>query len=116
MRELCVGSNLLHCSCSTPFLRHSVNGNLLNVINFPSPLSSILFLLPRKSIAFSLSSDYRVSHLVADLGWVDLDLGSSAGCWAAIVATYYPGRVVEHSKSKLTQPRYSTTRVTLYDA
>ena len=51
---------------------------------------------------------YRVSHLVADLGWVDLDLGSSPGRWAATVATYCPGRVVEHPKSKSTQPRSET--------
>ena len=30
------------------------------------------------------------------------------------VATYCPSRMVEHPKSKSTQPRYSTTRVTLY--
>ena len=46
--------------------------------------------------------------------FVDLDLGSSAGWWAATVATYCPSRMVELPKSKETQPRYSTTRVTLY--
>ena len=46
--------------------------------------------------------------MVADLGWVDLDLGSSPGWWAAIVASYCPSRVVEHPKSKSTKPRYST--------
>ena len=30
------------------------------------------------------------------LGWVDLDLGSSPGWWAASVATYCPSRMVEH--------------------
>ena len=39
------------------------------------------------------------------LGWVDLDLGSSPGWWAATVATYCPSRMVEHPKSKSTQPR-----------
>ena len=51
---------------------------------------------------------YRVSHLVADLGRVDLDLVSSPGWWAATVATYCPGRVVENPKSKSTQPRSAT--------
>ena len=38
------------------------------------------------------------------LGWVDLDLGSSPGWWAATVVTYCPSRMVEHPKSKSTQP------------
>ena len=57
---------------------------------------------------------YRVTLVVEYLCWVDLDLGSSPGWWAATVATYCPRRVVEHPKSKSAQPRYSTTRVTLY--
>ena len=56
---------------------------------------------------------YIVTLVVEYLGWVDLDLGSSIGWWAATVATYCPSRMVEHPKSKLTQQRYSTTRVTL---
>ena len=39
-------------------------------------------------------------------GFVDLDLGSSSGWWAATVATYCPSRMVGHPKSKSTQPRY----------
>ena len=39
------------------------------------------------------------------LGFVDLDLGSSPGWWAATVATYCPSRMVEHPKSKSIQPR-----------
>ena len=49
----------------------------------------------------TLSSQiYRVSYLVADLGWVDLDVGSSPSWWwwAVNVATLCPGRVVEHPK------------------
>ena len=46
-------------------------------------------------------------------GFVDLDLGSSPGWWAATVASYCPSRMVEHPTSKSTQPRHSTTRVTL---
>ena len=42
--------------------------------------------------------------MVEYLGWVDFDLGSSPGWWAATVATYCPSRMVEHPKSKSTQP------------
>ena len=56
---------------------------------------------------------YRVGHLLADLGWVDLDLGSSPGWWAATVAIYCPGRMMEHSKSKSTQPRSASRCPTL---
>ena len=44
---------------------------------------------------------YIVTLVVEYLGWVDLDLGSSIGWWAATVATYCPSRMVEHPKSKL---------------
>ena len=37
-------------------------------------------------------------------GFVDLDLWSSPGWWAATVATYCPSRMVEHPKSKSTKP------------
>ena len=47
---------------------------------------------------------YRASHVLVDLGWIDLDLGSSPGWWAASVATYCPRRVMEHPKSKSTKP------------
>ena len=56
---------------------------------------------------------YRVTKVVADLGWVDLDLVSSPGRWAATVATYCPSQMVQHPKSKSTQPRSATTFVTL---
>ena len=52
--------------------------------------------------------------VVVHLGWVDLDMGSSPGCLAAIVAAYCPSRMVEHPKCKSTQPRCTTTIVTLY--
>ena len=55
-----------------------------------------------------------MTHLVANLGWVDLDLGSSPRLVAATVATYCPSRMVEHPKSKSTQPRFATRCVTLY--
>ena len=47
---------------------------------------------------------YRASHVLVDLGWVYLDLGSSPGWWATTVASYCPSRVVEHPKSKSTKP------------
>ena len=42
-------------------------------------------------------------------------MGTSPGWGAVTVATYCPSRMVEHPKSKSIQPRYSTTRVTLYN-
>ena len=51
-----------------------------------------------------MQCNYRASHVLVDLGWVDLDLGSSPGWWATTVATYCPSRVVEHPKSKSTKP------------
>ena len=53
--------------------------------------------------------------MVVHLGWVDSDLGSSPGWRAATVATYCLGRVVEHPKSKPTQPRCTTTWDALYN-
>ena len=64
----------------------------------------------------SLRWFYRVTLVVEYLGWVDLDLGSSPGWWAAAVATYCPSRMVEHTKSKSTKTLCQTTRVTLYSA
>ena len=52
--------------------------------------------------------------VVWDLGWVDSDLSSSLGWLAVTSATYCPDRIVEYPKSKSTQPRSQTTRVTLY--
>ena len=42
-------------------------------------------------------------------------MGSSPGWWAATAATYCPSRVVEHPKSKSTQPRFARRWVTLYN-
>ena len=42
------------------------------------------------------------------LGYVDLDVGSSLGWWADTIATYCPSRMMEHLKSKSTQPRSET--------
>ena len=47
---------------------------------------------------------YRASHVLEDLGCVDLDLGSSPGWWVATVATYCLSRMVEHPKSMSTKP------------
>ena len=46
------------------------------------------------------------------MGWVDLE--SSPGWWAATVDAYCPSRMVEHPKSKSTQPMYLTVGITLY--
>ena len=59
-------------------------------------------------------SEYRLIHTVCYMGWVDLDLESSPGWWAATVDAYCPSRMVEHPKSKSFQPRCAITRVTLY--
>ena len=64
-------------------------------------------------VSIVIAYKYRVNLVVEDLGWVDLGLGSFPSWRATIVATYCPSRVVEHAKSGSTQPRYSTTRVTL---
>ena len=55
-----------------------------------------------------------VTHLVANLGCVDLDLGSSPQVVAANVAAYCQSWMVEQPKSKSTQPRFATRWVTLY--
>ena len=47
-------------------------------------------------------SPYRVSHLVANLSWVELNLRSSLGRLGNTVGSYYPGKMVEHPKSMLT--------------
>ena len=45
---------------------------------------------------------YRVTQKVSDLGWVDLEFGSSLGWWAGTIVTYCPSRMVEHLKYKST--------------
>ena len=52
--------------------------------------------------------------VVAHLGWVDSDLGSSPRLVGCYYSYLLPNRMVEHSKSKSTQPRCATTMVTLY--
>ena len=47
---------------------------------------------------------YRLTHLLADLGWVDLDLGCSTGRWAVLQLRCCPSKTVEPPKSKSTQP------------
>ena len=68
----------------------------------------------RQVIGVEIERYYRVSHLLADLGWVDLDLGSSPGWLAIAVAIFCPSRMVEHPKSKSTQPRFVRRWDTLY--
>ena len=44
---------------------------------------------------------YRVTHLLANLDWVDFDLGCSPGWWAATVATYCQSRPGELNQIKV---------------
>ena len=57
---------------------------------------------------------YRDVHLLRQLGWVDLDFGSSPGCWAVIVVTYCPSKIAEYPKSKSTQPICLSRWTSLY--
>ena len=66
--------------------------------------ASTLILVPKRS-----QVKYRVIHLLADLGLVDFDLGCSTGCWDILQAS----KIVEHPKSKSTQPRSPRRWVTL---
>ena len=58
---------------------------------------------------------YRVSHLLADLGWVDSDLGCSTTLLGQKIATIAAtsGRG-EPPKSKSTQPRFARRWTALY--
>ena len=49
-------------------------------------------------------SPCRVSHLVANLGWVELNLRSSLGRLVNTVGSYCPGKMVEHSKPMSAKP------------
>ena len=46
---------------------------------------------------------YRVGLVVWQLGWVDLDLGSSPGWWAAAAATNYPSTAGWWNQGSLTR-------------
>ena len=52
----------------------------------------------------NIQTIYRASHVLGDLGWVDLDLGSSPGWWAATVATYCPSRPSQLTWKNITKP------------
>ena len=41
----------------------------------------------------------RVTMVVADLGWIDFDFGSSPGCWAVKFASYCQSRMTEYPRS-----------------
>ena len=74
---------------------------------------SALHLIPNLQIKIP-KHKYSVTHLLADLGWVDFNLGCSTGCWAVLQLRCCPNKTVEHPKSKLTQPRSARRWVTLY--
>ena len=58
----------------------------------------------------------RTSYVYGPLGRrLNGFLDYSGGWWAATVASYCPSRMVEHPKSKATQPGYSNMRVTMYN-
>ena len=57
-----------------------------------------LYLLKRHKVRYFTARQYRVTLVVAYIGWDDLHLGSSPGWWAATVATYCPSRMVEPPK------------------
>ena len=55
-----------------------------------------------------------MTHLLADLGWVDLDLGCPTVMLGQHRSCSTAQRPVEHPKSKSTQPRSARRWVTLY--
>ena len=47
------------------------------------------------TVSVSVNADlqlYRVTHLLADLGWVDLDFGCSTGRWAVLQLRCCPSK------------------------
>ena len=85
---------------------HNMNKRRLKSMALGHLRGIVLFVL----ICFLATVSFLVSYIVRvqgyssglDMGWVDLDLGSSPGWWAATVAAYCPGRMVENPKSKST--------------
>ena len=69
------------------------------------------FIWKRTFTALIIPQHYSEFHLLANLGWVDLDLGSSPGWWAGTVASYFPSRMVELPKSKSTHPRFASMQM-----
>ena len=71
--------------------------------------------------AAGIAKKYRVTHLLANLGWAEFDFGCSTSlpgsAWAdgkfAELAEQL-GKMVEHPKSKSTQPRFARRCVALY--
>ena len=64
---------------------------------------------------------YREVHLLANLGWVDLDFGSSTLCLVSVWAdeklaelVEQLGKMEEHPKSKSTQRRFAKRWTSLY--
>ena len=61
---------------------------------------------------------YRVTHLLANLGWVDLNFDCSTVCpiLPGLVGIWQKrlGKMVEHPKSMSTEPRFAKRWVTLY--
>ena len=59
-----------------------------------------------------------MAHLLAILGWVDFDLRCFSLCLflRGLMGNWQVGKVVEHPKSKSTQPRFARRWATLYNA
>ena len=69
------------------------------------------------SVGYKRDLLYRVTHLLANLGWVDFDFGCSTLCLVlpgklAELAEHL-GKMVEHPKSDSTQHRFARRGVTL---
>ena len=60
---------------------------------------------------------FRVTHLLANLGWVDLDFGCQTLCLVlpGLMGNWqnWLGKMVEHPKLKSTEPRFARRCVTL---
>ena len=96
-----------------PVPRWRPDTSRLSVIRWQKSWTSYPATPGRRSVCLMMEIHYCVSlyrefHLLANLGWVDLDLGSSPGWWAGTVASFCPSRMVEHPKSKSTQPRFAS--------
>ena len=79
--------------------------------NLPPCLDKLFDIKVNKS---NTKARYQSPLLLTDLRWVDLDLGCSTGRWAVLQVRCCPSKVVEHPKSKSTQPRSARRWVTLY--
>ena len=100
------------------YINIAINGPFwVEVANPEHPFTAMLISRSRGTCLIfyfaKASYEYRVTQKVSDLGWIDLELGSSPGRWAGTMVTYCPSRMVEHVIPISTQPRSETFWVTL---